>query len=118
LVIKEVLTVNIKISIIAILLLSCTCVVANITKNYDFDHKVHYSQEDLGNGQYNISIQSNDKTPFNQQTAFLFRFAYKVCQRYGFTMVPLKGVEGFDDARISPNFIQPSLTIKLSCPSD
>ncbi len=109
---------NIKIGSILIMMLFCRYVMANITKNYDFDHNVHYSQEDLGNGQYNITIISNDKTPFNQQTAFIFRHAYKVCQRYGFTMSLLKGVEGFDVARISPNFIQPSLTVQLKCPSD
>ncbi len=108
---------DIKVFVVILTLMFTVDLLAKTTRNYDFDHKVHYSQKDLGKGQYIITITSNHETPFEQQATFIMRFAYKLCQRYGFTLTMMQGVEGFDDKKVSPNYIQPALTVQLTCPS-
>jgi len=103
-----------------ILLFSVTigCTQINQTRSdFDFDHQVQFKQQLSDEGIYHVKVISTSKTSFEQLASFIFRHAYKLCGSYGFTMEVINGVEGFDDKRISPSYIQPSLSIKLNCPS-
>lgn len=84
--------------------------------SYDFDHKVHYKQQRISEGKYAIELLTKEKTRFPQLATFLIRHAYTLCGSYGFTLQINNGVEKFDDRRISPNYIQPSLSANLECP--
>lgn len=87
------------------------------TLQWDFDHGVQYSQNQVTERQYQLKVFANDKTPFHKLSTFLIRQALKVCGQYGYKLEILSGVEGIDDRRVSPNYIQPSLKATLECPA-
>ena len=85
--------------------------------DWDFDHQVQFQQIKLSKNTYSIKVISNDKTHFNQLSTFLIRHSYKICGQYDFELTVLSGIEGIDDRKISPSYIQPSLSANLVCPN-
>ena len=105
----------VKIIGLSALWLTATVYAGEKDANFDFDHKVHYKQTQLSAGKYYLEVLNQDKTRFTQMSAFLLRHAHKVCKGYDFNLQLLKGIEQFDDKRVSPNYIHPALTANLEC---
>lgn len=83
---------------------------------WDFDHNVQYKQNQIATNAYSVEIVSSQKTRFDQMATFLLRHAYRVCESYGFKLEVITGVEGVDERRVSPSYIQPNLKAMIECP--
>jgi len=85
------------------------------TTSWDFDHNLQYKKTQFNENNYQLEIIPNSKVNFERLSAFLLRRGYLICGTYPYKMELIAGVEGFDYARASPNFIMPNLTAKLEC---
>jgi len=83
---------------------------------WDFDHQLQYKQYKLSENTYQLEVINNNSVNFDRLSAFLLRRGYVICGQYGYKFEVLKGVEGFDHLRASPNLIMSNLTAKLECP--
>ncbi|WP_206485009.1 hypothetical protein [Thalassotalea sp. G2M2-11] len=107
---------ELKRCIFVLLLFSVVTSAAEVEKLYDFDHQLHYKQQRISDVEYHIEVLTDENRRFNRLATFLLRHAYHLCQSYQFNLQILDGIEQFDDRRISPNYIQPSLSANLVCP--
>jgi hypothetical protein len=82
----------------------------------DFDHNVHYSLNKLSDKQFELTVARLGKAKFKQMNAFATRQGKLLCDAYGFSITYLDGIEGFDDRKGMPNYIFPSLKVKITCP--
>lgn len=82
---------------------------------WDFDHSVQFRQTKLSPNNYQLEIIPNNKVKFERLTVFLLRKSHEICGSYHYKIEIVQGVEGFDDKRIMPNYITPSLIAKLEC---
>ncbi len=103
--------------IVLFMLLSGAVVAGEKESNYDFNHKVHYKQKRIAPGQFQLELLTKEKTRFSQLATFLLRHAYNLCGGHEFELKILNGIEQFDDRNVSPNYIQPSLSAELVCPT-
>ncbi len=107
---------NILLVIVSLLILGCSySPQKHQTHSWDFDHHVQFKQLRLKDGRYHLLIIANNKTAFSQLSSFTFRQAYKLCGQYGFKIEVLDGVEQVDSRRVSPSYIEPSLSVNISC---
>lgn len=86
----------------------------NVTK-WDFDHNVQFIQSNLKKNTFQLEILPNNRVNFEPLATFLLRKSYSLCGSYHYTMEMIQGIEGFDDKRAKPNYIQPSLIAKIEC---
>lgn len=82
----------------------------------DFDHNVHYQLEQLDDKNYHLTVARLGKARFGKMNLFATRKARKICGKMGYSITYLDGVEGFDDRKGMPNYIFPSLKVKITCP--
>jgi hypothetical protein len=82
---------------------------------WDFDHSVQFRQTKSSPNHYQLEIIPNNKVNFERLAVFLLRESYKICGNYHYKIEVVQGVEGFDDKRVMPNYITPSLIAKLEC---
>ena len=82
---------------------------------WDFDHRVQFIQTKLKNNKYQLEIIPRNKTGFEQLSMFLLRKSYSLCGSYHYKIEMIQGIEDFDDKRVMPNYITPSLIAKVAC---
>ncbi|MFT7006862.1 MAG: hypothetical protein ACJAXJ_001370 [Colwellia sp.] len=100
----------------------CACSTFNTDKNinggsaqWDFDHSVQFRQTKLSTNHYQLEIIPNNKVNFERLAVFLLRKSHEICGSYRYKVEIIRGVEDFDDKRVMPNYITPSLIAKLEC---
>lgn len=101
----------------SILLSGCTTRLnktETVTK-WDFDHQVQFSQTTLSNKHYQLEIIPNKRVGFDSLATFLLRKSFKLCKSYHYNIEMIQGIEGFDDKRAMPNYIQPNLVAIIEC---
>lgn len=102
-----------------ILLMSLSsCAQSPNNGRWDFDHEVQFSESEVSPGHYKLSVIQQGDVPFEKLATFLLRRSLILCGEYGYKIEVLKGIEGFDDKRVAPNYIQPDLTAIIECPSN
>jgi uncharacterized iron-regulated protein len=82
---------------------------------WDFDHNVQFRQKKLSPNYYQLEIIPNNNINFERSAVFLLRKSHEICGSYHYKIEIVQGVEGFDDRRVMPNYITPSLIAKLEC---
>lgn len=82
---------------------------------WDFDHNVQFRQKKLSPNHYQLEIIPNKKVNFERLAVFLLRKSHEICGSYHYKIEIVQGIEGFDDRRVMPNYITPSLIAKLEC---
>jgi hypothetical protein len=82
---------------------------------WDFDHSVQFRQMKLPPNYYQLEIIPNNKVNFERLAVFLLRKSHEICGSYRYKVEIIRGVEDFDDKRVMPNYITPSLIAKLEC---
>jgi hypothetical protein len=89
--------------------------VNGVERSWDFDHKVSFTQTEMSKKQYKIEIIPKKNTDFSRMSTFLVRRALTLCNRHGFTIEYLEGVENYDDSISQPNLLMKSLKAKVKC---
>ncbi|WP_448212915.1 hypothetical protein [Colwellia sp. MEBiC06753] len=103
------------------LLLACCSadVFAEQKKDYthDLDHKVSYRLVETGQKQFDLEVLRLGGVRFEHMLTFATRKAYSLCGgASGYSLTFVDGVETFDERRQKPNYIFPSLKVKIICP--
>ncbi|MEW6981361.1 hypothetical protein AAD001_01770 [Colwelliaceae bacterium 6471] len=110
---------NVFLMSFVILLVGCSTTGESLNQsNWDFDHEVQYKQTQIDENKYHIEVVATSKTRFSTLATFLIRRSLDVCQRYGFKIEVLEGVESFNDKLGLPNLIMGSLAANVECPSN
>jgi hypothetical protein len=105
-------------TIVSSSLFSCSAINKNKEENvtqWDFDHHVQFIQSKLSKNNYQLEVIPNNNVRFEKLATFLLRKSYNLCRSYHFNIEMIQGIEGFDDKRAMPNYIQPSLIAKVEC---
>jgi hypothetical protein len=89
----------------------------NGTAQWDFDHNIQFRRTQLAAHLYQLELIPNNRVNFDKLAAFLLRESHIICGSYHYKIEVIQGVEGFDDKRVMPNYIAPSLIAKLECNS-
>ena len=85
------------------------------TAQWDFDHQVQFIQTKLKKSSYQLEVIPNNSVGFEQSAMFLLRKSYQLCGNYHYKVEMIQGIEDFDDKRVMPNYIAPSLIAKVVC---
>lgn len=93
----------------------CTSAIAFEKSQRDFDHQVQYSQKQINENTYQVSVHRLNKARFERMSVFMVRHAFKLCQHYGYQIEVLDGVELFNDRQRMPNKIFSSLVANIHC---
>ncbi|NMP32078.1 hypothetical protein HII17_10905 [Thalassotalea sp. M1531] len=95
------------------------CAQANATESNfetDLDHRVQFKLTKLDGKSYQMEVARLGGVKFDRMNLFATRKAKKICGSLGFSIRYLEGVEGYDDRKFNPNYIFPSLKVKITCP--
>ena len=84
---------------------------------WDFDHQLQYIKTEVSKNNFQLEIIHNNRVGFQRLSALLLRKSYLICQKYGYKLTVVKGVESVDYKRASPNLIRSNLIAKLECPA-
>ena len=86
-------------------------------KQWDFDHHLQFSEIELAPNHYQVRVFQINNVAFEKISAFIIRRGIIICQRYHYKIELLKGVEGVNDKKGSPNLILSDLVANIECPT-
>lgn len=82
----------------------------------DFDHQVQYSLNKEGASTFHLTVYRQNDATFERMSVFVVRKAMAICNKMGYQVTYLAGIENVDDRTIMANKIFPPLEVKITCP--